>query len=66
MDARPQAFLPPSPPKFVNNYTISFSCLCYVSYPWKYMGEGKSCHSASHVSWDMQGLLFVLETQELY
>lgn len=45
---------------------LSFSLLCFIACPWKYMREGEYCHSATHVSWDMQGLLFVLETQQLY
>lgn len=69
MAERPQAFLCPSPLKSVNNCTALFPPLCFVSS--LVLGNiggggGVSCHSASHVSWDMQGLLFVLETQELY
>lgn len=61
-----QAFLSP-PLKPINNCTVFIPpLLCFINCPWKYMGGKISCHSASRVSWDMQGLLFVLETQELY
>lgn len=40
---------------------VLFLCLFLGTY-----GETKSCHSATRVSWDMQGLLFVLETEKLY
>lgn len=67
MILRSQAFLSPSQIHQQHQSILPFSLFSFIACLWKYMErKKKKCHSARPVSWDMKGLLFVLETWELY